>query len=137
MTAVSESFHTRKPLKPASSNTRPPAPHFPLHPHKHPTNASREKTTHGETMQKLKLFILLTLLTAVTDFEQGTTGRLTGTVSGPDGALPGATVVATDNSTGRETTVTANESGTFLFPQLEFGRYTVRVTAAGFKAFVA
>ena len=88
-------------------------------------------------MQKLKLLILLTLLTAATVFGQGTSGRLTGTVSGPDGALPGATVVATDISTGRETTVTANESGTFLFPQLEFGRYTVRVTATGFKAFVA
>jgi len=65
-------------------------------------------------MQKLKLLILLTLLTAATVFGQGTSGRLTGTVSGPDGALPGATVVATDISTGRETTVTANESGTNL-----------------------
>ena len=67
---------------------------------------------------------------------QGTTGRLSGTVSGPDGALPGATVTATDKNTAREQTVAADEEGHFLFPQLEFGTYTVKITAQGFKTFV-
>jgi hypothetical protein len=68
---------------------------------------------------------------------QTTTGRLAGTVSGPDGSLPGATVTATDNTTGKEQTVTADGEGTFLFPQLEFGNYTVKITSSGFKTFVA
>jgi len=68
---------------------------------------------------------------------QTTTGRLAGAVSGPDGVLPGATVTATSNETGRELTVTASEDGTFLFPQLENGTYTVKITATGFKTFVA
>ncbi len=66
-----------------------------------------------------------------------TTGRLAGTVSGPDGVLPGATVTATDNTTGKELTVTANGEGAFIFPQLEFGTYTIKITSSGFKTFVA
>ena len=55
----------------------------------------------------------------------------------PDGAIPGATVVVRDNQTGKEKTVTANDAGTFEVSQLEFGVYTVRITAAGYKTFVA
>jgi hypothetical protein len=51
--------------------------------------------------------------------------------------LPGATVRVTDNATGKEQTVTTNESGNFTFPQLEAGTYTVNVTVSGFKTFVA
>lgn len=88
-------------------------------------------------MQKLLLILVFILLPTAIAEAQGTTGRLSGTVSGPDGALPGATVVATDKNTEKEVTVSANESGAFLFPQLDFGIYTLKVTAAGFKSFVA
>ena len=87
-------------------------------------------------MNKL-LFVLAVFLTfAFTTAAQTTTGSLTGTVSGPDGALPGATVTATDNGTKMEQTVTTGPDGTFRFNQLEFGTYTVRVTSTGFKTFV-
>ena len=66
-----------------------------------------------------------------------TTGRLTGTVSGPDGVVPGATVVIKDNQTGREITVQASGDGSFSVPQLDFGTYTVTVTASGFKTYSA
>ncbi len=66
-----------------------------------------------------------------------TTGRLTGTVAGPDGAIPGATIVVRDNQTGRELTVQASGDGSFSIPQLEFGTYTVTVTATGFKTYTA
>jgi hypothetical protein len=66
-----------------------------------------------------------------------TTGRLTGTVSGPDGVIPGATVLVRDNQTGREVTVQASSDGSFTVPQLEFGTYTVTVTASGFKTYTA
>lgn len=88
-------------------------------------------------MKRFLTSFLLAAVAVVAAFGQGTTGRLSGTVSGPDGALPGATVVAKDNKTGREFTTTSNSEGNYLFPQLEFGTYTVTVTANGFKQYVA
>ena len=79
---------------------------------------------------------MLSLFTAFT-FAQNTTGRIVGTVSAADGAIPGATVVVKDNQTGRERTVVANNDGTFEVPQLEFGTYTVNITATGYKTFSA
>lgn len=87
-------------------------------------------------MQKFAVLIFSVFLSVSTLNAQGTTGRLSGTISGPDGAIPGATVVATDVNTKKEQTVTANGEGAFLFPQLEFGTYSVKVTAAGFKGLV-
>ena len=84
----------------------------------------------------LTAFLLVGFVT-VFAFAQGTTGGLQGTVSGPDGALPGATVTVTDTKTGKELTSTTNEEGFFNFTQLEFGTYTVRITANGFKTLVA
>src|SRR5215468_5943144 len=88
-------------------------------------------------MKKLLLLALPILLNVVFVFSQTTSGRLVGTVSGPDGVLPNATVTAKDNKTGKELTVTSQEDGSFLFPQLEFGTYTVTITVSGFKKFVA
>jgi hypothetical protein len=62
-----------------------------------------------------------------------TTGTLRGTVNGPDGAIPGAKVVVKDNKTGRELNIQASNDGSFVVPQLDFGTYTVTVTAPGFK----
>ena len=88
-------------------------------------------------MRKIvSIFLLLTVL-ALTAAAQTTTGSLSGTVSGPDGLLPNATVVARDNKTGKEVTATTTEDGAFRFAQLEFGTYTVTITSTGFKTFVA
>ena len=88
-------------------------------------------------MKRFSIALMLIVFSSAIAFAQGTTGSLQGTVSGPDGVLPGATVTATDNSTRRELTVTSDGSGAYSFPQLEFGTYTVRVTAAGFKTLIA
>lgn len=88
-------------------------------------------------MKRFLTVFLLVVVGAVSALAQSTSGRLSGTVSGPDGALPGATVTATDNKTGKEYTVTTNEEGFYNFPQLEFGTYTIRITATGFKTLVA
>ena len=88
-------------------------------------------------MKRFSITFLLMLISSVALFGQGTTGRLTGTVSGPDGLLPGATVVVRDNGTSKEVTVTTNEEGVYQVPQLEFGTYTIRITAPGFKTLVA
>ena len=88
-------------------------------------------------MRKIvSIFLLFTVL-ALTAAAQTTTGSLSGTVSGPDGLLPNATVVARDNKTGKEVTATTTENGAFRFAQLEFGTYTVTITSTGFKTFVA
>jgi len=88
-------------------------------------------------MKRLLFVVALVSSFAMTALGQGTTGTLSGTVSGPDGVLPGATVVARDNNSGREVTATTNEQGFYQFLQLEFGTYTVRITATGFKTLVA
>ncbi|MGE3468613.1 MAG: carboxypeptidase-like regulatory domain-containing protein, partial [Pyrinomonadaceae bacterium] len=88
----------------------------------------------------MKRLILATLAVAVfttLTLAQSTAGRLVGTVSTPDGVLPGATVTITDNQTGRTLTVTTNDSGGFKFEQLTFGNYMVTVTANGFKTYQA
>src|ERR1044072_1656497 len=91
-------------------------------------------------MKKLVKGLILGLLVLVFQLSiqaQTTTGRLSGGVPGPEGVLPGATVVATDATTAKETTVTTDSEGNFLFPQLELGTYTVKVTAQGFKTYIA
>lgn len=83
--------------------------------------------------------VLALPLSAISVIPQGsTTGRLVGTVLGPDGAvIPGADVVVTDNQTAKEYKLVASGEGTFTIPQLEVGAYTVTITAQGFKTFTA
>lgn len=88
-------------------------------------------------MKRFSIALMLIVISSVIAFAQGTTGSLKGTVSGPDGVLPGATVTAIDTKTGRELTVTSSGDGSFAFTQLEFGTYTIRVTASGFKTLIA
>lgn len=88
-------------------------------------------------MKKLFCSIFLALAMAAIAVAQTTTGRLYGTVEGPDGSLPGATVTVKDNRTGKEYKTVSNESGAYQFPQLEFGTYTMTVVSDGFKTFVA
>lgn len=88
-------------------------------------------------MKRGLLGILTLCLFASMTIAQATAGRLVGTVSGPDGVLPGATVTVTDVQTGRAQTAVTNESGAYSFERLTFGTYTVSVTASGFKTFQA
>lgn len=77
------------------------------------------------------------LFTATALAQTSNSGSLVGTVSGPDGVIPGATVTITDNQTSRERTAVTNSDGGFTFSGLEFGVYTVKVTAPGFKTHTA
>ncbi len=88
-------------------------------------------------MKQIIATIFICCLTAVIISAQSTTGRLVGTVAGPDGLIPGATVTVTDNQTGREITQVSSDDGGFSFEQLSFGTYTVKVMAQGFKTFIA
>jgi hypothetical protein len=86
----------------------------------------------------LHFLLCLSVLTFATlAHGQAATGRLLGTVSGPDGRLANATVVVTDNQTKQSHTATTNDQGAFSFPQLAVGSYTVVFSAPGFKTFTA
>ena len=88
-------------------------------------------------MKKTAIAIFTLLAFAVAVLAQSNTGRLVGTVAGPDGVVPGATVIVKDDKTGREKTIVSGGDGGFILPQLEVGAYTVKVTANGFKSFTA
>lgn len=84
-------------------------------------------------MLLLAVFLSSTLLVSAQD----TSGRIVGTVNAADGVIPGATIVVTDKQTGKARTLTSGENGSFTVPQLEFGTYTVKVSAPGYKSFIA
>jgi hypothetical protein len=64
-------------------------------------------------------------------------GSITGHVTDPSGgALPGATVTVKNVDTNVENTVTINDDGSYSFPLLQPGKYTLRVTNQGFSAAV-
>lgn len=84
------------------------------------------------------LAVLTICLFAASAFAQSNQGSLVGTVVDQQGAVvSGATVVVTDNGTGKERTTETSGDGTFILPQLEVGIYTVKITATGFKSYTA
>ena len=63
---------------------------------------------------------------------------ISGTVLDPTGAaIAGATVSVVEQRTGRQVTGTTDRTGHYKFPQLPTGQYILKVTAAGFRSFVA
>src|SRR5215471_9416619 len=61
-------------------------------------------------------------------------GSISGTVQDPNGAVvPNAKVVLKDQTTGLTRETTTSDGGTFLFPDLANGTYSVTVAVAGFK----
>jgi len=88
-------------------------------------------------MRKLFLILLL-ILPASIGYAQGTTSRISGTVTDTSGAaVPSATVIAVNDDTGVSYTTKSSSSGTYSFDSLQLGRYTVRADAPGFKQFVS
>ena len=96
------------------------------------------RTIQGVNMlNKLLVAFAITLLHVSVIFAQNSTGKIVGTVSAADGAVAGATITVTDDQTGKERTVNTNSDGAYEVSQLDFGSYSVRIAATGFKTFVA
>ncbi|HEX8369073.1 MAG TPA: TonB-dependent receptor [Pyrinomonadaceae bacterium] len=71
-------------------------------------------------------------------FAQGTTSRVTGTVTDTSGAaVSGASVTITNEATGVALTTETSESGAYTFDLIQVGSYTVTVEKAGFKKLVS
>src|SRR6266487_7114729 len=73
------------------------------------------------------------LMAAANGLAQSISGRIVGTVTDPNGAVvPEASISATNEGTGAQRTVKADDSGTYVVPELPIGLYTVAVSAANF-----
>jgi hypothetical protein len=61
-------------------------------------------------------------------FAQGSNGTIRGVVKDPaEAIIPGATVTLIDAQRGDERKATTSDSGTYVFPSVEPGAYTLRV----------
>jgi hypothetical protein len=84
------------------------------------------------------LLLSFSLWMCVPLLAQKYTGTITGVVTDQQGAVvSGAEVTIANQGTGGSRTMTTNAEGIYVVPDLEVGKYQVRVKAAGFKEFVA
>ena len=81
--------------------------------------------------------LLLAAASPLTLSAQESRGRITGTVTDPNGAaVPGASVKITDPARGTSVSLNTNDEGFFQAPYLLAGTYQVVVEIAGFKKFI-
>src|SRR5215469_3326748 len=89
-------------------------------------------------LRKVSFFVVVLFVSASIALAQGTTSRISGTVTDQTGAVvPNATVTATNDATGVAFTTHSSPSGTYAFDSLQIGSYTVKVDAQGFNQFVS
>jgi hypothetical protein len=81
----------------------------------------------------LAVLALFFALAIVANAQVATSGRLSGVVTDPSGAvIPGATLTISQASTGFSQIVTSSATGVYTFPALQPGTYQLKVTAKGF-----
>jgi hypothetical protein len=82
-------------------------------------------------------FVLASLLLALPVYSQESRASLSGTVTDPQGAVvPNAKIDVKNLDTNVVTAVQSNDRGLYNVPPLNPGRYSVTVTATGFKTLV-
>jgi outer membrane receptor protein involved in Fe transport len=90
-------------------------------------------------MNKLRIKFLLIAMAALVAFAvpaagQVTGGAVTGTILDPNGGtVVGATVLLKDKARGTEHTAETTSAGSYSFPNVPTGTYTMTVTASGFS----
>ncbi len=89
-------------------------------------------------LRKIPFFVATLFLSSWIAFAQGTTSRISGTVTDLTGAVvPNATVTATNDATGGSYTTRSSGTGTYAFDSLQIGTYSVKVDASGFSQFIS
>src|ERR1700682_5435234 len=85
-------------------------------------------------MRNMKTCALCVCLSVAALWSQSFLSSITGIVVDPTGAvISGAKVVATETRTGVAHETVSNNSGDYLVPDLVPGRYSITITAPGFK----
>jgi hypothetical protein len=80
------------------------------------------------------VLLLTVALLALPFLALGQEATIVGTVTDPGGAVvPNVTVTVIDLDTGHTRTITTNDSGQYVVPNLAIGHYKLRVEASGFK----
>jgi hypothetical protein len=91
-----------------------------------------------QPIRSMLVVLALILCTAFTARAQNTSASVRGTVTDTQGAaVAGADVTITDADTGYKLSQKTGSDGSYVFPSLPIGRYTLNVTKDGFKAFEA
>ena len=88
----------------------------------------------------IKAFALFTVTFALAGaiFAQGTTSRVTGTVTDSSGAVvAGAAVSLKRDGTGTAITTQTNDNGNYTFDLIQAGNYEVKVEKQGFKTSIS
>ena len=90
----------------------------------------------GPNLWALSILVLgWALLTGANLGAQAGNGTLTATiVDAQGGALPGATIVVTEQATQATRTIVTDKDGVFRIPALPPGRYTIEITMEGFSS---
>jgi hypothetical protein len=84
------------------------------------------------SLSRAVIFAVMLLGFSSLAFAQNAT--VVGTVTDPSGsAIPNAKVTVTSVETAATRTITTNESGSYVLPDLQIGHYDIKVEAAGFK----
>lgn len=87
------------------------------------------------TQRILKSLLFLLLVGSDAATAQGVTSSVKGTITDSSGAVvPGAVCTLTDQATRRTITAKSWQDGSFTFPNVPPGTYTLRIEASGFKA---
>jgi len=90
---------------------------------------------HSSKIRNLKYLFLLLVFVALPSRAFGQAATIVGTVTDPQGgAVAGVTITFTNSETGSVKTLTTNESGQYVAPDLILGHYSIKATANGFKA---
>ena len=101
------------------------------------TGVSRHSWCSGNFPIFVLLAVIFVLFFSASTSAQRTTGTLRGQVLDPaDAVVASATVTATNQETGVSTKIVTTSAGTYSFPSLLPGKYSVAVEASGFKRFV-
>src|SRR5262245_40422944 len=94
-------------------------------------------TTVSRCTRAILGVVLLLMFCAGTALAQRLDGTLRGTVSDDSGAVVvGAQVTALKEGAGTSQTTTTSSSGSYEFPDLLVGKYTVTIDSKGFQKYV-
>ncbi|MGI8813185.1 MAG: carboxypeptidase regulatory-like domain-containing protein [Pyrinomonadaceae bacterium] len=87
---------------------------------------------------KALIVVASVLILSLCAFAQGTTSRVTGTVTdGTGAAVPAATVTLINEGTGTPLTTQTSDAGGYVFDLVQAGTYTVTIEKQGFKKLVS